>query len=228
MLKGGKQGGSDVPRFFAKYFDYSLKSMVDRWDRLGYGIQGLRRRHHHYIWADDIVLACSSVSEAQSMVNDLHDALANAGLTVQQRKFHWMAVNIDTSDEVLVTPYGATVAEQSLRVLGVTLDASGKSGVAVHDRISVAWKHYWARSQVLQSRYISLESHVRRWAQTVLKTKTWGAGAWTASQSEATLLAYNCHLTIFRMMRIPRHRHEPWLDWYRRIHRQARAKTLES
>ena len=111
VLVGCRQGGQESPCFFNYYFDYVLKLAAYEIKKTfpdGWGVEfefniphtctnrqqrqkGKMRGVEFIRWilyADDVVLFCKSVSEAEKLLNIINDTCNRFGLTVSFKKKH--------------------------------------------------------------------------------------------------------------------------------------------
>ena len=109
VLVGCRQGGQESPCLFNYYFDYVLKVAayeIDKVFPVGWGIefeyniphmctnrkqrQGGRMRGIEVIrwilYADDVVLFCKTVTEAEQLLTIINDTCKRFGLTISFKK----------------------------------------------------------------------------------------------------------------------------------------------
>ena len=109
VLIGCRQGGQESPCIFNYYFDYVLKVAAHEIDRMypdGWGIEfeyniphwctNREQRSNHrmngveiirwILYADDVVLFCKSVQEAENLVNIINNTCKRFGLNISFKK----------------------------------------------------------------------------------------------------------------------------------------------
>ena len=134
VLVGCRQGGQESPCLFNYYFDYVLKIAAHEIDKVfpeGWGIdfqynipysctnreQRQRGRMHGIeiirwiLYADDVVVFCKSVREAEELLNIINDTCKRFGLTISYTKTKTQVFN---DDKLADLPTLFSIGEQQI------------------------------------------------------------------------------------------------------------------
>ena len=125
LLNGVAQGDPASPLLFTATVDRLLRPLVDKWKRLGRGLQldlddGSTVHLPLLPWMDDVYVLASSPDELQSMIREICLATAPACLKLQPEKCMW-STNVDSCAAELSVqglPLQRVPSSEGLEVLG--------------------------------------------------------------------------------------------------------------
>lgn len=89
------------------------------------------------------------------------------------------------------------------------------------------WSAFWANSNLLLNRRVGIATRVRVFNSTVRPVFFWGLQGLPLTNSMLRDADYACHDMISRMHRKARFRGELWMEWFRRVRRDARQLHLD-
>ena len=181
ILCGCRQGGLESPTLFNYYFDFVLKVCAEEIDRKfpdGWGIsfkyripsecttreqRGERRMHgieiiRWLLYADDLVLFCPNITQAQHIIIIMNNVCKRFGLTISFKKTKVLQLNTDTLDVNIVVDENKLENVSEFCYLGHTIfnDDSDFNG----NRIARATAKFNELGNVLRDKEINL--YVRR------------------------------------------------------------------
>ena len=85
------------------------------------------------------------------------------------------------------------------------------------------WGRYWQLKDVLCPRHSSLAARMKLYNLSLRRTALWGSGSWRLRVAEARSLNTAEMEIVRRIVGIPRKKDEPWVKFYQRSMRLARA-----
>lgn len=224
--RGGKQGGTETPRIFARVFDAALAPVLDSWAYAGYGffLPEMNMTVTHVIWADNLYVVGSS----KQMVADM---LALASLALAPWNFTWKpsslaclsnaaAGTLDNRSTLSFRgPEGRDLVcpvVPELIVLGICLDGAGNVECSVRHRLAAASQHWHARRVQLCCRLAPFQARVQRFYSTVVRTLLYGAGGWTPTVSVCRSLRAFELRCLRGMLGRQRRPDETYVEWAHR------------
>jgi hypothetical protein len=185
---GVLQGDTLAPFLFVVIMDYVLRTAFPD-DELGVEIE--RRRSSRYpairlsflAYADDIVLLCSNILQAQEMLRRLEQAAATVGLHINVSKTKAIRLNIDGPGK-LHTDEGDVEWVDSFTYLGAVVP---EFTADVERRKSLAWTALGRMSSLWKSS-ASIALKVRLFCSLVQPVLLYGAETWSLSPTATTRL----------------------------------------
>ncbi len=124
-------------------------------------------------YADDLFLLASSAHQACIMAHELIAALANIGLALSIHKMMWIASEVITDTDIIIS--GKTLVKSSdLDVLGAVLSSDGSSAAALAARLSKMWKSFHDLKHLLLRRSASVEKRLHLLHLAIIPVLTWG------------------------------------------------------
>ena len=102
--------------------------------------------------------------------------------------------------------------KESFEILGVMLDTKGSSTTSISHRLVSGQQLWHIHRAYLLNRKISLKTRLKKYYTTVGRTSLWGAGGWTLTKANASMLE-----------RADNHHRETFVDFIKRSTRVARG-----
>ena len=208
----GKFGGSSMA--FSSWWGHHLTLLQ------GQGIDIENFWVTSLAFLDDVYFVTECFAAAQTMLNELLDAFAQAGLTPILGKVKWMGNKYVKHVDCLALAVGKVLipASDNLIVLGSMLTLTGHETQAFRHRVAQSWACFHKWQHVLCSR-APLAHRVSFWTKVVLPSLLWGLQTLRAHNKEGIKAIQFCQSLQFRkMMRLKRlplgdNAIETWLDW---------------
>ena len=209
VLVGCRQGGQESPCLFNIYFDYVLKVAAQKIDEEfpdGWGIQfdfeishfctNREQRAHArmrgieiirwILYADDVVVFCKTVSEAQRLLSIINDTCKRFGLTVSFSKTKTQVFNnAELAESPSLFNVGVEVVEnvRSFTYLGQVNTTAEKKSFTEHRTASATAKFNEMRNVLCDIR-VNLRTR-RKLLEACVRTRlTYGTQAWYPKEQE--------------------------------------------
>ena len=220
ILVGCRQGGLESPTLFNYYFDFVLKICSEEIDRkfpdgwglsFDYRIPGectnreqrrLKKMHGTEIikwllYADDLVLFCPNLSQAQDIIIIMNSVCKRFGLTISFKKTKVMQFNTNTSD-ISIKVDGIVLDNVSdFCYLGHTIFNDDRNSTEL--RISKATAKFHELENVLRDHEIHLPIRKKYLEACVRPRLTYGTQSWKPSEEEIKKLD-SCWYGFLRRM----------------------------
>jgi len=209
LLIGCRQGGLESPTLFNYYFDFVLKVCAEEIDCKypnGWGIpyeyripgectnraQRQEKQMHGkefikwLLYADDLVLFCPDIKQADDIINIMNGVCQRFGLTISFKKTKIMQFNTNTSD--VTVSVGGTVLENVTEFcyLGHTIFNNDNNSTAL--RISKGTAKFHELSNVLRDHEIHMSIRKHLLEACVRPRLTYATQAWRPSEGEVKKL----------------------------------------
>ena len=222
ILIGCRQGGLESPTLFNYYFDFVLKVCAEEIDRKYPGGWGLsfdyrisgectnreQRRVKRMngtqllkwlLYADDLVLFCPDLNQAQEIINIMNNVCKRFGLSISFKKTKVMQFN--TGTDATTIKVGEAVLDNVCEFcyLGHTIYNDGRNSTAL--RIAKATAKFNELSDVLRDTDIHLSIR-RKFLEASVRTRlTYATQAWKPLQEEIDKLEACWHGFLRRMVK---------------------------
>ena len=224
VLVGCRQGGQESPCIFNYYFDYVLKvaaSEIDKQFPEGWGIQfefniphlctNRQQRQEGrmngievirwLLYADDLVLFCRNVVEAEKILQILHNTCSRFGLNISFSKTKTQVFNneeLSNSDSLF--SIGDNVIENvaEFTYLGQTF-SNKEQGCFTDLRVSKAIGKFNEMRQVLTDHKVNISTRIKLMEACVRSRLLYGTQAWYIRNESAKKLEV-CWMEMLRQM----------------------------
>ena len=191
LLNGVAQGDPASPLLFTATVDRLLRPLVDKWKRMGRGLQldlddGSTVHLPLLAWMDDVYVLAPSPDELQSLIREICLATAPAGLKLQPEKCMW-STNMDSCTAELSVqglPLQRVPSSAGLEVLGTLVCLNGDTGPELDARVTKAWRAFWANAPFLLNPTVHPHRRLKLLESIVTPCVLWGAGAFTATAQQ--------------------------------------------
>ena len=205
LLIGCRQGGLESPTLFNYYFDFVLKVCVEEIDRKfpnGWGLsfdyripgectnreQRQEKKMHGtefikwLLYADDLVLFCPNIEQAQDIIIIMNSVCKRFGLTISLKKTKVMQFHTSTSDTSTVV--GETILENvsEFCYLGHTIFNNGKKSTDL--RIAKATAKFHELGNVFRDQDIHLSIRKKLLEACVRPRLTYATQSWRPLEEE--------------------------------------------
>ena len=224
VLVGCRQGGQESPCIFNYYFDYVLKVAaceIDKQFPEGWGIEFEFRIPHlctnreqrrsgklngvqiiqWLLYADDLVLFCKSVAEAEAIMNILHETCCRFGLTISFLKTKTQVFN---NEELANMPSlfkinGEVIENVSeFTYLGQVFSNIDRDKFT-ELRVSKAVGKFNEMRQVLTDNKVRMVTRIKLMEACVRSRLTYGTQAWYINE-ECMRKLESCWMELLRQM----------------------------
>ena len=222
ILIGCRQGGLESPTLFNYYFDFILKVCAEEIDRkfldgwglsFDYRISGecTNREQRRFqrmngtqllkwlLYADDLVLFCPDLNQAQEIINIMNNVCKRFGLSISFKKTKVMQFN--TGTDATTIKVGDAVLDNVCEFcyLGHTIFNDGRNSTAL--RIAKATAKFNELSDVLRDTDIHLSIRKKFLEASVRPRLTYATQAWRPLQGEIDKLEACWHGFLRRMVK---------------------------
>ena len=222
ILIGCRQGGLESPTLFNYYFDFVLKVCAEEIDRKYPGGWGLsfdyrisgectnreQRRVKRMngtqllkwlLYADDLVLFCPDLNQAQEIINIMNNVCKRFGLSISFKKTKVMQFN--TGTDATTIKVGEAVLDNVCEFcyLGHTIYNDGRNSTAL--RIAKATAKFNELSDVLRDTDIHLSIRKKFLEASVRPRLAYATQAWKPLQEEIDKLEACWHGFLRRMVK---------------------------
>ena len=215
------------PFLFVMVLDLAIFRCCELWKSKGMGIKIDETLLSILAFADDILSFSNNPSDLVTLATDLSNALAEIGLSTNWGKCSWTC-NVD--EDLTIQVQGTLIPFNPARVgfpyLGTLLTLDGRAGVTLDHRISAAWRAFYSRMDVWNSKS-SVDSKMKVFKLTIEACALFGCKSWHLTKKERNTL----DTTLWHMLRkvrrsgrrpLPDGTVETWLEWWRRTGRDAK------
>ena len=203
ILSGCRQGGLESPTLFNFYFDFVLKVCSEAIDRKypgGWGVSFDYRIPNEctnreqrktkkmngteivrwLLYADDLVLFCISIAEAQDIMNIMNITCKRFGLTISFKKTKVMQFNSDTSDINIVVDGTELGIVSEFCYLGHTIFNDGRNSNDL--RIAKATAKFYELKGVLCDKEVHMSIRTKILEACVRPRLTYATQCWRPSE----------------------------------------------
>jgi hypothetical protein len=188
-------------------------------------------------FADDVILASSTLPRLQSMLSDIAAAAKSRGLelhpdktkiisSLSQRRGRAKTSHVQVLDmQIEILPYSSSV-----KYLGRKITFDKCHAAEVDHRIACAWRKFMSLKEELTGKQYSLNKRMKLFDATVTATMLYGSAAWALTKELESKIRRTQRKMLRMMMRSNRkivsddESHpslEPWVDWVKRVTHQA-------
>jgi hypothetical protein len=216
----GKFGGS--PMAFSSWWDQHFCLLQ------GQGVDIENFWVTSLAFLDDIYFASETCEAAQTMLEELLESFAKAGLSPNIGKVAWMANKYVSKamDVTLRIGHILIPVSPNLVILGSFVSMDGHEEGAFRHRATRAWACFHKWEHVLCSR-AALSLRLRFWEKVVQPSLLWGLQTLRSQNIKGLSVLRFCQgQQIRKMMRLKRkpigNGVEPWVDWQIRTLHQAK------
>ena len=209
---GCRQGGQESPVLFNYYFDFVLKVAADAIDQAfpeGWGItmdyniphmctNREQRREgrmsgaeiiHWILYADDLVLFCKSVDEAERVLNIIHETCTRFGLTISFKKTKTQVFNNNTlATEPSLFSVGNNEIENVQQFVYLGHSVTGEEGCFTEHRIARASAKFNELRHILTDSRINMQTRRKYLYASVRSRLTSGTQACLPNERQMTKL----------------------------------------
>ena len=222
ILIGCRQGGLESPTLFNYYFDFVLKVCAEEIDRKfpdGWGLsfnyripsecttrqQRSERRMHGVevlkwlLYADDLVLFCSDLSEAQEIIIIMNNVCKRFGLTISFNKTKVMQFSTDTEQVNIVVDNTKLENVSEFCYLGHTIFNNDDDFTGM--RIARATAKFNELGNVLRDQEIHLSIRRHLLEACVRPRLTYATQSWRPSEQQMKKLESCWHGFLRRMVK---------------------------
>ena len=209
ILTGCRQGGQESPCLFNLYFDYVLKIAAHEIDKIysdGWGIQYDYNIPHWctnrqqrangkmngkdvikwILYADDVVLFCKTVKEAEDLLNIINNTCNRFGLTISFKKTKTQVFNNDSlaNNETLLK-IGNEIIEnvQEFTYLGLVIHNNNNADFTDH-RTARATAKFNELRKILTDRAVNMKTRKKILESCVRSRLTYGTQAWFPNEQQ--------------------------------------------
>ena len=228
--KGARQGAPRTPSLWNCMMNHLITEARGRWAASSGDLPRMVHwseevdEHHLLIWADNIYWMASSLDALQKRVQDVARGFSRAGLSFSPESLELLGNSTFPGGTLHLVPGGVSFRRVTTLVcLGVALDGEGSTSAQIQHRVDQA-RGAWFRSRaLLQSKHLTHEERYRFLHATVGASALHGAGSWIPSVRARALLEQAEWRCLRWMAQERRAGEEPWLAFYSRRHRAAKA-----
>ena len=222
ILVGCRQGGLESPTLFNYYFDFVLKVCAEEIDQkfpegwglsFDYRIPGectnreqrrVKRMNgtqllRWLLYADDLVLFCTNLHQAEVIMNIMNNVCKRFGLTISFKKTKVMQFNTGTEDTIIKVGEAFLENVSEFCYLGHTIFNDGRNSTAL--RIAKATAKFNELSDVLRDNEIHLVIRKKYLEASVRPRLTYASQAWKPSEEEIVKLEACWHGFLRRMVK---------------------------
>ena len=209
VLIGCRQGGQESPCIFNYYFDYVLKVAAQEIDNAfpdGWGIPFQYNIPHYctnrnqrksgkmsgleiirwILYADDVVLFCRTVNDAEKILTILNNTCKRFGLTISFKKTKTQIFNDeDLAKRDTLINIGSEKIDnvQSFKYLGQVITNDPNDCFTIHRRERAIGKFYELKS-VLCDTHVNMPTRRKILESCVRSRLTYGTTAWLPNEQE--------------------------------------------
>jgi hypothetical protein len=272
LIKGMRQGTVEAGLIFALVVGGILGDLDAKWKEEGIGFRlgsfdgdhdvfesFMEQFFGHFLFVDvqdietrvfafldDLLLTCSSINQAQRMLDDISAALAEAGMTLAHKpcacgpkcrcKCQWLMDKHSCDSGVVgeLKLYGIPVRQVTeMIVLGSVIHNGAAEMPAITHRISAGWRCFAKWRHILTCK-ANLGDRLKFWQKTVFRSLAWGIQTLRTCESQYEKLACVQRLMVRCMLGLKRKPivdqegtkigMEPWLDYQKRSLRRAKEE----
>jgi len=211
---GGKQGGIETPDEWNALLENTLASLARQWRQMGWGAKlddAGNLRVAQVTWADNIFIFSNCISQLQTMVQELTNALYAIGLRWKRESLELMVTDLQPiggRNLHVVTPDCEILhyeeKDQTI-ILGTKLDRYGTTIVSMDFRLLQAEKAFWATSRNL-CKPGSIRDKLDAWEAVIGSVAIFGCRTWhVTAQSMHRLRVWELKFLrkVFHMRRKP-------------------------
>jgi hypothetical protein len=189
--KAGRQGASETPELWNRYFDSAVSRAREIFREKGLGLlfQGDGIEHSDFsvdilYWADDVYIFGQSESMCREMFIVLSAELAKLNLRWKEGSVSFIdncASNDCVVHESWETPVGTyeVANTPAMTALGVLFDRDGSTMASVKHRLKCFWASWSLCRNLLCDRRVPLRSRILKFYSALGKTLLYGSGGWT-------------------------------------------------
>jgi hypothetical protein len=195
LSRGGRQGSSDTPNWWNRYFDMAWQKAVVRWQALALGFW-LRSdgAGDHIIegayWADNVYIFGNCQETCFRMFRILSEEIMACGLSWKEGELELLD-NQGTAGPILCdTCFGELEIRcvDELNVLGVLLDRKGTTSTSLSHRLRMAEGTWVMCKDYFCSRRVPLRERFIKFYEVIGRCVLYGAGGWTLRQEQVEKL----------------------------------------
>ena len=220
ILCGCRQGGLESPTLFNYYFDFVLKVCAEEIDRNftdGWGLsfnyripsecttrnQRCERRMHGIeiirwlLYADDLVLFCPDITQAQQIIIIMNNVCKRFGLTISFNKTKVMQFNTDTVDVNITVDNIKLENVSEFCYLGHTIFNTNNDFTGI--RIARATAKFNELGNVLRDKEIHLSTRRKLLEACVRPRLTYATQSWRPTEKQIKKLE-SCWFGFLRRM----------------------------
>ena len=220
LLVGCRQGGLESPTLFNYYFDFVLKVCAEEIDRKfpnGWGLsfdyripgectnreQRSQKKMHGtefikwLLYADDLVLFCPDIFQAQEIIKIMNGVCKRFGLTISFKKTKVMQFNTNTSETKIMVDDIILENVSEFCYLGHTIFNNGNNSTDL--RIAKATAKFYELGDVLQDQEVHLSIRKKLLEASVRPRLTYATQSWKPSEGEINKLEA-CWCSFLRRM----------------------------
>ena len=222
ILSGCRQGGLESPTLFNFYFDFVLKVCSEAIDRKypgGWGISFDYRIPNEctnreqrktkkmtgteivrwLLYADDLVLFCMNIAEAQDIMNIMNTTCKRFGLAISFKKTKVMQFNSNTSDINVVIDGTELENVSEFCYLGHTIFSDGRNSTDL--RIAKATAKFYELKGVLCDKEVHMSIRTKILEACVRPRLTYATQCWRPSEKEIKRLESSWYGFLRRMIK---------------------------
>jgi len=190
--RGVCQGMPSSPLLFASVLARALNKLHHSWKHHGLAWHLDEVTVSNLQWADDVWLFARSPSMLQIMIRELLQEIETDGLHIDLReKAAWCSRESDATTSAIIV-HGITLQRTSrsvgLPVLGTCVSFDGRCSLEVANRISAAWRSFWAKRRFLRTRSLDPRLRLQAMEAFMQPTVLWAAGRWRLSRADLASL----------------------------------------
>ena len=205
LLTGCRQGGLESPTLFNYYFDFVLKVCAEEIDRKfpnGWGLsfeyripgectnreQRTEKKMHGsefikwLLYADDLVLFCPNIAQAQDIIIIMDSVCKRFGLTISFKKTKVMQFNTNTTDTTIVVNDNILENVSEFCYLGHTIFNDNRKSTDL--RIAKATAKFHELGSILRDHEIHLSIRKNLLEACVRPRLTYATQAWRPLEQE--------------------------------------------
>ena len=187
IRSGVRQGDPISPLLFNAVLEQVLRNCKTKWQQKRWGVQ-LGERPSDWLtnlrFADDLLLAASTLEQCRMMMDDLVKEAKKAGLTIHSGNTKVMHNSRGKGKrlKLLKTTIGDLIIlrdGEAVQYLGKMVACRESTTAEITHRVSKAWACFWANKDLLCARHAPVTKRFQFFAKTVTPTMLYGCCSWT-------------------------------------------------
>ncbi|XP_045496057.1 uncharacterized protein LOC123694618 [Colias croceus] len=179
IRRGVRQGDPISPKLFSAVLETIFRKLD--WKNLGLNINGEYLSHLRF--ADDIIIFSESPKTLQSMLQQLADESAKAGLTMNLMKTKIMS-NSTQNDTITLDGVGIEYVHEYV-YLGQLISTEDCMKEEIERRIANTWKRYWSLSEVMKNKDMPMKEKRKVFNMCILPCLLYGCQTWALTEQLA-------------------------------------------